>query len=301
MKLNGIKILVKRACLLLQKHAPEIMCVLGTTSVLVGTTLACKSTLKVEDTLNKLEDKKYDLEREKEKTIEEFGEYDEKEYKRRLSKAYLETVWDFTKLYAPAAICIGGGLALLNGSTIVMKRRNAGLAAAYAVLRESYEAYRKKVEGLPGGAELNELDRSNYTEDQLKMNEQGEQPKPGDVKTFWFMYDALNTDDYSEAFGANLAILDAKEKALNKMLRHSEQKLLTINEIMDYLNFRYSRFVDGDHWCVVYDPSAEATVADQLDLGFHDNYAFTHGYEYATELKITCVYKPEGMAQLIEA
>lgn len=301
MKTNSIKILVKRAGLFLQKHAPEIMCVCGTAGVLVGTTLACKATLKVEDTLNKLEDKKYELNSEKDKTVEEFGEYDEKEYKRRMTKAYLETAWEFTKLYTPAVICIGSGLALLNGSTVVMKKRNAGLAAAYAVLRESYEAYRKKVDGLPGGAELNALDRSNYTEDQLKINEMGNEPKPGDVKTFWFMYDALNTDDYSESFGANLAILDAKEKALNKMLRHSEQKFLTINEIMDYLNFRYKRFEDGDHWCVVYDPSAEATVSDQLDLGFHDNYAFTHGYEYTTELKITCVYKPEGMMKLIEA
>lgn len=291
MKLNGLKIALKRGLMVVQKHLPEIMCVAGTVGTVAGTVMACRATMKLESTLNKMQQVKDDLEARKD-------EMDDHEYKRELTKVYLQNGFELVKLYGPAAITLIGSLAMLNGSSIILKKRNTALAAAYAVLRESYNQYKQKA--INSGVEEAYITDSDAP---LKVNAEGEKPKPGDVKTFWFMYDAVNTDDYTDAYGANYQILSEKEKFLSKALRHSEQRLLTLNEILDYLNFRVKRFEDGDNWCVTYDPSPENSVYyDRLvDLGFHDNYMFTHGEENCTELKITCVYKPEGLPQLIEA
>lgn len=291
MKINGIKIAVKRGLMIFQKHLPQIMCFLGTAGTVAGTVMACRATTKLEATLNKMQQVKDDLEARRD-------EMEENEYKRELTKVYLQNGFEMVKLYGPAAITLIGSLALLNGSSVILHKRNTALAAAYAVLRESYNQYKQKA--IAAGAEEPYITDSDAP---LKINTKGEKPKPGDVKTFWFMYDAVNTEDYMDAYGANLQTLSEKEKFLSKALRHSEQRLLTLNEILDYLNFRVKRFEDGDNWCVTYDPSPENSVYyDRLvDLGFHDNYMFTHGYENCTELKITCVYKPEGLPQLIEA
>lgn len=291
MNTNGFKIAVKRGLMVVQKHLPQIMCVVGTAGTIAGTVMACRATTKLEATLSKMQQVKDDLEARRD-------EMEENEYKRELTKVYLQNGFEMVKLYGPAAITLIGSLALLNGSSVILHKRNTALAAAYAVLRESYNQYRKKM--IDAGVEEPSIAES---ETPLTINAEGDKPKPGDVKTFWFMYDAANTEDYMDAFGANYQLLTEKEKFLSKSLRHSEQKLLTLNEILDYLNFRIKRFEDGDHWCVTYDPSPEASVYyDRLvDLGFHDNYMFTHGYENCTELKITCVYKPEGLPKLIEA
>lgn len=291
MKLNGIKMTVKRGLMVLQKHLPEIMCVGGTIGTIAGTVMACHATTKLDATLNKMEQLKADLEARRE-------EMDEHEYKRELTKVYIKNGFELIKLYGPSALTLIGSLAMLNGSSIVLKRRNASLAAAYAVLRESYNQYKKKM--IAAGADEPMITDSDAP---LKVNAEGNTPKPGDVKTFWFMYDAANSEDYTDAYGVNFQILSEKEKFLSKRLRNSDQRIITLNDILDYLNFRIKKFQDGDNWCVTYDPSPENSVYyDRLvDLGFHDNYMFTHGYENCTELKITCVYKPEGLPQLIEA
>lgn len=289
---QSIGVFFKRGLLILKDHAPQLMCFAGTAAVTIGAVMACKATTKLRETLDALEQKKNDLENKRE-------EMDEREYKKAQTKLYIENGWALIKLYGPSVLTILGGVALLNGSSIVLQKRNTALLAAYATLRESYNAMKNKM--IEKGIEQPYL--TEETEEQLHVNRDGEQPKPGDEKTFWFMYDALATPDFSDAQYANYAVLDSKEKLLNKMLLKSEQKLLTINEIADVLNFRYKRFKDGDSWCVTFDSSPEASVdySHLVDLGFRDNYEFTHGLEPCTELKIKCVYRPEMMASLIEA
>lgn len=291
--MNKVTLLLKQGGMLLKKHAPLIMQITGTAAIGVGTILACRATTKLHETLDKAEAKKLELEARRE-------ELEEHEFKREQTKLYVQNIWALVKLYGPSVLTLVGGVILLNGSSIVLRRRNTALAAAYAVLRESYEGLKQKA--IQAKVIEGPIDEE-HGDEVLSVNADGEKPKPGDVKTFWFMYDALNTEDFSDAYGANKAILDAKQAYLNNKLIRSDQHLLTINEILEVLNFRYKRYEEGDHWCVTFDPSAEGTCnwTHLVDLGYKDDYAFCSGEEPCTELKITCVYKPQGMPKLIEA
>lgn len=291
--MNKVTLLLKQGGMLLKKHAPLIMQITGTAAIGVGTVLACRATTKLHETLDKAEAKKLELEARRE-------ELEEHEFKREQTKLYAQNIWALVKLYGPSVLTLVGGVILLNGSSIVLRRRNTALAAAYAVLRESYEGLKQKA--IQAKVIEGPIDEE-HGDEVLSVNSDGEKPKPGDVKTFWFMYDELNVEGFSDSPFANLEVLKCKENWLNQRLLRSDQCLLTINEIMETLNFRYKRFEEGDHWCVTFDPSPNKSVdySHLVDLGYSSNANFMSGLDPCTELKITCVYKPQGMPKLIEA
>lgn len=117
-----------------QKNAPSLLIGAGIASVVIGTVVACKATLKAAPIL---EDHKSDMEEAREKEGEE--------KKRDTVAIYKRTCCDLTKLYLPAAVMITIGVGCILGSNHIMSIRNAKLAAAVATFDNAFKQYRGRV------------------------------------------------------------------------------------------------------------------------------------------------------------
>lgn len=111
----------------LTKHSPEILIGLGVAGLLGTTILAVRETPKA---LKLLENKKKELDVEK------------------LSvKDTVKTVW---KNYIPCAVLAVTSVACIVGASNISARRNAALAAAYAIGNKAFSDYKEEVVNLLG-------------------------------------------------------------------------------------------------------------------------------------------------------
>lgn len=131
-----------RQVLLTRKHSPVIMFSAGITGAVAATVLACRATLKVEEVLTEAEAEKAKMDR---ATVEHPNRYTEKDFQKDVRLVRIQTIGKIGKLYAPA---VGVGLisfGLLTGAHVTLTRRNASIAAAYAVLDKGFKEYRGRV------------------------------------------------------------------------------------------------------------------------------------------------------------
>ena len=286
----NLKLIATKAGLFLKRHAPEIMLVVGDLAIGFGVYHACKATRKLDETLAVAESRKEELEDIKE-------ELTEQEYKREATKVWFQNAGDLVKLYTPAGLLLIGGLASLNGSAIVLKKRNVALTAAYAVLKESFDEYRNKVRcASDKGMEMD----SNYVHGNT-LDENSDRQERHDAHlpvTYTLLYDASTAKNFSCSEGVNLMILKAKQRYLSQKLRCSEAGVLTLNDICKELELYIDSYQDGDSWGVVYNP---AVNGDQINLGFEDDFLFTHGYNDSVWLKIPVVWVKDRLPTLEEA
>jgi hypothetical protein len=136
-----------RQMLQLQRVSPQVMFAGGIIAGGAGVVLACRSTLKLSDTLDKYEDLRDKAANALENKVvgEDGEEYNEKTYARDLTVIKVKTILDVTKLYAPAAGLLMISAALLTGSHVTLNRRNASIAAAYAATDEAFKKYQERV------------------------------------------------------------------------------------------------------------------------------------------------------------
>lgn len=142
MNLSSIKSLVTskvgRQLLTAQKHSPVLLFGAGVVGVTATVVLACKGTLKLEETL-------IHHQKNMESLNEVKGRMTEEEAVKTKALIYTKTVMDIGKLYAPAVVIGVISIGCLTGSHIVLTKRNAGLTAAYAALEKGFQEYRKRV------------------------------------------------------------------------------------------------------------------------------------------------------------
>ena len=286
----NLKLIATKTGLFLKKHAPEIMLVVGDIAVGFGVYHACKATRKLDETLAVAESRKEELEDIKE-------ELTEQEYKREATKVWFQNAGDLVKLYTPAGLLLIGGLAYLNGSAIVLKKRNVAITAAYAVLKESFDEYRNKVRcASDKGMEMdNNYVHGNTLDENADRQERHDAHLP---VTYTLLYDASTAKNFSCSEGVNLMILKAKQRYLSQKLRCSEAGVLTLNDICKELELYIDSYQDGDSWGVVYNPVVNG---DQINLGFEDDFLFTHGYNNSVWLKIPVVWVKDRLPTLEEA
>jgi hypothetical protein len=139
---NTVTVAVARQALLARKHSPAMLFGAGIATAVTATVLACKATLQVEEILQEAEKTRVGLdavhdERPAQYTVEKW------QSDQRLVKIHLAR--DLTKLYAPAVGLGFVSIALLTGSHVVLTKRNASLAAAYAVVDRAFKEYRERV------------------------------------------------------------------------------------------------------------------------------------------------------------
>lgn len=128
-----------RNALLLQKASPNVLFGVGVIGVVSGTVLACRATLKM--------DKVLDEAIEKMDRVNNYEDpvYDAKDRQHDLTLVRFQTGVSIGRLYLPAIVVGGIGVAALTSSHRILTNRNAALTAAYATLDETFKRYRGRV------------------------------------------------------------------------------------------------------------------------------------------------------------
>lgn len=127
------------------KYSPEILLAAGIISGAIALVTAVKSTLKCEQVLDEHERKMNEIEGAL--TLAETSEcdYTVDDAKKDRAKAYLQTGWEFAKLYAPTIIFAGLSVTCILTSHGIMRKRNVALAASLATVRTAFDEYRSRV------------------------------------------------------------------------------------------------------------------------------------------------------------
>lgn len=127
-----------RTALLLKKQAPTILFVGGVAGVVTSTVMACRATLKLADEMPKM---KEDLEAVREVS----ADLPEDERKKAIAKVYGVNTYKVVTMYGPSVLVGAVSITAITGSHVILTRRNAAYAAAYAALATAYDDYRARV------------------------------------------------------------------------------------------------------------------------------------------------------------
>lgn len=249
-KLTEVKGMISKTAgrtgLVLKKYSPEILMVSGVVGVIGSTILACKATLKVEEILEDA-DRKFTMIKDcKEQRPEE---YPEKDYKRDMTLAYVQTGAEFVKIYWPAATLGAISIGCLLGAHGIMKKRNIALMASYKALEQMYSDYRHRVVEELG----EEKDRQYHlglkpeTISGVEIDENGKSKKvKKDVEiidpnkySMYARYFDESSLQWSKVPGYNMMFLKAQQNYANDLLRTRGHVFL--NEVYDLLGIPRSQ------------------------------------------------------------
>lgn len=277
----------KKVALKISKHSPEILIVVGVAGAITSTVLACKATLKLDEILEKSKNDLDDIHEAKE-TIEE---YTEKDYKNDIAITYVKTGVSIAKLYAPA-ITIGTlSVAAILGSHDILKKRNAALASAYALVDRSYKEYRKRVVEELG----DDMDRHFKFNTRLEEIETSETDEKGKTKTKKETVEVVDNDvleysEYARFFDEtcdswtkdpeyNMTFLIAQQTYWNNKLQ--QDGYVFLNDVYNSLGMEKSKVGQVAGW--VYRPE-DKNHDSYISFGLFDNKSkaarrFVNGYE----------------------
>jgi len=270
---DNISQTIGRGVLHFKKDSPQIMFGVGMTGIVVSGLLACRATLKLEETLDDIQ--------------EEIGEvkhlahldqtqskYPTNEYGRDLTYVYLKGAGRLAKLYAPSILIGGASLGLLTGSHVTLSRRNAGLTAAYSALQLTFDEYRERVkeeygdqaeEGIRRPYELAnvELDGKMVEERIVDPNRWSQYAKMFDVDNINWKKDA----EWNRIF------LQAQQNYFNDMLQSRGHVFL--NEVYDSLGFDHTKAGSVVGWTI------SDTGDNFIDFGIFETASsrFLNGWE----------------------
>jgi hypothetical protein len=229
---NAVTVKVARQALVLQKHSPTLLFAGGVVGVVATVVLASKATLKVEDILNKHDEKKDLADK---MLVRQDSNYTEADHNKDLVVLYTQTSLDLVKLYGPAVVVGGLSIAALTGSHHILTSRNTSLTAAYAVLDKGYSEYRKRVQAALGNeaeAKLRyEHQIGEYVDDKGKLVEQTHVTK-GAASIYARFFDEYSKN-WTKQADYNRMFIVAQQNYLNDML-HARGHVF-LNEAYDAL------------------------------------------------------------------
>jgi hypothetical protein len=189
---TGLSKMTGRTGLVLKKYSPEILLVVGITGTVASAVMACRATLQVEEVLDRHRTK-IDKIGECWEKVEDgeisLDEYSEKDHKKDLTVAYVQTAVDFVKLYGPAVTLGVASIACVVGGHGIMKKRNVALVAAYKAVEEGFNSYRQRVRD-EYGEETDYMFKNGLRAETVTETEVGEDGKSKKVKKT-----KLNSDD----------------------------------------------------------------------------------------------------------
>lgn len=243
---TGAKIALENSKLVLKKHAPDILMATGVVSIVGGTVLACRATLKATDVLATHYEMLEDIDNATTLAREDGNEftYSENDAKKDKIVAYTNTVVDMTKLYAPSVLLMTTGLACILSAHGIMKKRYVAISTAYSTLQEAFSNYRDRVRAKYGkdeeqriylGAEevkkIGEVDETTgeYEEKLEFKGLDGYKPSP-----YAIFFDESSTE-WKKNASYNKTFLISVQNWANDELRRKGH--LFLNEVYDALGF----------------------------------------------------------------
>ena len=138
---------LNKACFKVKKHSPEILVGVGIVGTVATVVMACKATLKVHDVIDEAKDTIDTIHEcvEQEKQTSTGEVYTQELANQDLTVTYIQTAWKLTKLYAPSVILGVASVGCLVGSTVILRKRNVALAAAFTAVDNSFKQYRGRL------------------------------------------------------------------------------------------------------------------------------------------------------------
>ena len=206
------------------KHSPEILLVVGVVGTVASAVLACHETTKISKilddagaTVDAIHDCIEHPERAENYTAED-GQKD-------LLITYTQTGVKLVKLYAPSVILGGLSIAAILASNNILRKRNVALAAAFASVSESFDAYRGRV--------IEKYGKDVDTQLRMGVSEQVDEI----VKVcnpmgspYAVLFDECNPN-WQHQPEYNLMFLKAQQQMANDRLRANG--FLTLNDVLD--------------------------------------------------------------------
>lgn len=257
------------------KHnSPHIFFAAGVAGVLGGTFLACRATLKLEDTLDEIKEDVDAVKTRDRSALMDDGETYESEYSRDLVYVYAKSTVKIGRLYGPAIAVTSLSIASLTGSHVQLTRRNAALSATLAAVSKAYDEYRARVREELG--EERELDiYRGVREEEVEVDGNKELLRltdPNAWSPYARIFDEAN-ENWRKDADYNRMFIELQQSYVNQRLHAYGHVFL--NEVYDRLGFERTtagQFVgwvkdgDGDNF---------------IDFGLYEATAddFRNGYE----------------------
>ena len=229
----------------LKKASPTIMIVGAAIGGVTATVLACKATIKAQDilaehnaTVESIHAAKDQI-KNGELQLDEGESYTEKEFKKDITTAYIQTGLKLAKVYAPAVGLGAASLGCMFGSHHIMSKRNASLTAAYIALDQAFNEYKTRVGDRFGSRVQEELEHNiKAVEIESKnTNEQGVEEAIKEYKDVAMAHTSPYTCIFDETVDTwqpdnmlNRNYLFLMEQAANKRLR--TQGHLFLNDVL---------------------------------------------------------------------
>jgi len=262
-----------RGALIARKYSPEILTTVGIVGGVVAAVMGAKATLKVEPIL---EDHKFGIENAK--MVQQESALNTEEHAKNMAYVYTKTSMNLAKLYAPAISLGAASIVSIVAGHGIMRKRNASLVAAYAVLEKGFNEYRKRVEDKVGDAV--EYDLRHDVKTETRTDEDGKKIEvrvPGSPSIYARFFDETNSLWKHEP-SYNRAFLHSQQTYANDLLRARGHVLL--NDIYDALGFDRTSAGAVVGWVMNHDGD------NFIDFGLFDgeNYAkrqFINGQEAA--------------------
>lgn len=224
-----------------RKNSPHIMFGAGVVGIVATVVVASKATLQLEVVL---ENRKDNLEKANRLHAEGRADYDDKDYSKDIITIQTKNVIALSKLYAPAfgigIISIG----LLTGSHVVLTQRNAGLAAAYALLDKGFKDYRQSVADEYGKDADQHFRYKTTSEMVTRETDKGKEKVQiiragsSEPSVYARFFDELNPN-WAKTPEYNLIFLQCQQNYANDMLRARGH--IFLNEVYDMLRMERSR------------------------------------------------------------
>lgn len=230
---TGLAPILGRSSLVLRKHGPTILTIVGITAMTAGAVIAVKQTLKLEAVVDRAEARI-----EEAKTQPSYSG-SEKLAQRALYKAYLHNVLDYTKLYGPAISMFASGIVSVAVGHGLMQKRNVQLVAAINAMEKSFQAYRERV--IRDLGEDKDRDYMLGIDETITKGEDGKKSITTEVDVtkmnqFSRIFDESNDYWQSEDSSFNAFFLTTEQRIINDILIHRGHVFL--NEVYDRLGFK---------------------------------------------------------------
>ena len=262
----------------LKQRSPEILVALGVVGTVGSVVLACKATLKVNEVVDEAKDTIDQIHEcvESKKVMVDGTPYTQEIANQDLAIAYVQTGWKFVKLYGPAVALGAVSIGCMVGSSVILRKRNAALAASLTAANTAFKDYRGRLVERFG----KDLDRELLYNIKAKQIEERVVDENGnetvethtvevmDPSTTHSIYSII-FDEYCQGWTKNAelnkAFLIQQQKAAT--LRLQKQGVLTLNDVYDMLGAPRTKYGQFAGW--VY--TDDGTAGDNhVDFGMFD-------------------------------
>lgn len=143
-----------------KKNSPHIFFAAGVVGAVGSTFLACRATLKLEATVDKIKTDVDAVKHLNEVSKKEGTDYQNHEYYKDLGYVYGRSINSIGRLYGPSVILGVASIGALTGSHVQLTRRNSGLTMALAAVTKAYDEYRIRIQEELGADREEEIYRN---------------------------------------------------------------------------------------------------------------------------------------------